>query len=357
MPRTSQSKPEFSTQAARFAAIRARDPRADGRFYYSVATTGVYCRPSCAARRALAQNVAFHETAAAAERAGFRPCKRCRPTEPSQDERHARLVQSLRARIEASEQPVVLEELAAGAGLSPFYLHRLFKKHVGMTPREYAAACRLQRVGDGLRAGATVTSAIHDAGYSSSSRFYEVGGSALGITPSDLRRGASGVELRATVRGCSLGYVLIAVTSRGVCAISFGEDAVSLLDELRERFPRATVHGSDARLEALADKVVVMVDSAGVATDLPLDLLGTAFQQRVWRALRDIPRGSTSTYAEVAARIGAPHAARAVGTACGKNPVAVAVPCHRVVRDDGSLGGYRWGLHRKKALLDRERTR
>jgi AraC family transcriptional regulator of adaptative response/methylated-DNA-[protein]-cysteine methyltransferase len=346
----------FSTDDARYQAIRQRDERAEGQFYYAVATTGVYCRPTCAARLASRANVSFHATPDQAERAGFRPCKRCRPREPSQIQRHLRLVEEARALLESAETAVRLSELAANAGLSPYHFHRLFRKHVGMTPREYGAACRLRRFGAALRERATVTAAIYEAGYSSSSRFYESGSGALGMSPSQLRRGAEGLQMRVIVRGCSLGQVLVAATERGVCAIFFGHDPGRLQQELRGRFPRALVHPSDQALEGLAASVVQLVDTAGLAADIPLDLVGTAFQQRVWRALRDIPRGGTTTYAELARRIGAPRAVRAVGTACGANPVAVAVPCHRVVRGDGGLGGYRWGLARKKALLERERS-
>jgi AraC family transcriptional regulator of adaptative response/methylated-DNA-[protein]-cysteine methyltransferase len=351
----------FATDEARYEAVRRRDPQAEGQFYYAVASTGVYCRPTCAARLALRANVTFHATAGDAEGAGFRPCKRCRPTGPSPAERQRAVVARARAALESAESgdsPVRLADLAAQAGLSPYHLHRLFRRHVGMTPREYAAAWRLRRFGDEVRAGATVTAALYQAGYSSSSRFYEGAGGALGMAPGALRRGGAGLEIRALVRPCALGRVLIATTARGVCAVSFGDDPAALERELRARFPRAAfIPGADAALERLATAVVALVDGAGVAGDIPLDLVGTAFQQRVWRALRDIPPGATTTYAELARRIGVPRAVRAVGTACGANPVAVAIPCHRVVRGDGALGGYRWGLARKKALLDRERGR
>jgi AraC family transcriptional regulator of adaptative response/methylated-DNA-[protein]-cysteine methyltransferase len=346
-----------SLDASRYEAVRTRDARAEGSFVYSVATTGVYCRPSCPARLALRENVQFHGTPDDAEQAGFRPCKRCRPRELPQFERHAQVIEATRKQLEASDVPLGLSALAASAGLSPHYLHRLFKKHVGMTPREYAAACRLRKASAELRSGSSVTAAIHEAGYSSSSRFYEAESGALGMSPSEVRRGAAGVEMRAVVATCSLGHVLVAATERGVCAIAFGDTPAALFAELHHRFPRAVVRSSDDALEALAAKVIAMIDAADVAATIPLDLMGTAFQLKVWRELRAIPRGETFTYAEVARRIGAPRAVRAVGSACGKNPVAVAVPCHRVVRDDGSLGGYRWGLERKKRLLDQERSR
>ena len=342
---------------ARYEAIRARDPRAEGQFFYSVATTGVYCRPTCAARLALRHNVRFHDTPEQAERAGFRPCKRCRPRELSQAQRHLRLVEQARALLESSEIPVRLSELAANAELSPYHFHRLFRRHVGMTPQQYGAACRLRRFGQAVREEATVTAAIYEAGYSSSSRFYEASSGALGMTPSALRRGGQGLQMRAAIRSCSLGLVLVAATDRGVCLVAFEDRRDVLERELRARFPRATVLPSDAGLDGLAAQMVKLIDGAGVAADIPLDLLGTAFQQKVWRALREVPRGTTVTYSELARRIGAPAAVRAVGTACGANPVAVAVPCHRALRGDGGLGGYRWGLQRKRALLDRERSK
>jgi AraC family transcriptional regulator of adaptative response/methylated-DNA-[protein]-cysteine methyltransferase len=347
----------YATDSARYAAIRARDASAEGHFFYSVATTGVYCRPSCAARPPLRQNVAFHGTSDEAEAAGFRPCKRCRPRELSQLDRHARVVAATCTLIESSGTRVGLKALAASAGLGPHHLHRLFKRHMGMTPRQYAATYRLQKVSDELRRGSTVTAAIGEAGYSSSSRFYEADSGALGVLPSNLRRGAKDIEIRATVRACSLGHILVAATSRGVCAISFGDEAAALFDDLNERFPRARVQPCDPALDAIAVRIVRMVDSSDFAKTIPLHLMGTAFQQRVWRALRAIPRGGTVTYAQIANTIGAPRAVRAVGSACGKNPVAGAIPCHRVVRSDGGLGGYRWGLDRKRALLDRERSK
>jgi AraC family transcriptional regulator of adaptative response/methylated-DNA-[protein]-cysteine methyltransferase len=347
----------FEDDRARLAAVRRRDPQADGQFFYAVTTTGVYCRPSCAARPARAENVQFYPTRQDAERAGFRACKRCKPERESATEDRDRMLAGVRARIEAAEAPVSLAELAEAAQLSPYHLHRMFKKHVGMTPREYAAAVRLQRVGSELRDGASVTQAIYGAGYSSSSRFYEAGSRALGVTPRALRKGGAGVEVRSLVRRSSLGKVLIAATRLGVCMITFGDTKAELDRVLKARFPRAELQPSDAELEALADRVVAMIDQSELASDLPLDLVGTAFQQRVWRALQEIPRGETRSYAQIAKRVGSPGAVRAVGTACGQNPVAVAVPCHRVVASDGKLGGYQWGPERKKALLARERSK
>jgi AraC family transcriptional regulator of adaptative response/methylated-DNA-[protein]-cysteine methyltransferase len=346
----------FATDTDRYQALADRDARAEGLFFYSVATTGVYCRPTCAARLPRRENVAFHRTPQEAERAGFRACKRCRPREAPLAERQGLLVAAARERLETADAPVPLADLAAAAGLSPFHFHRLFRQRVGMTPRQYAAASRLQRFGAAARSGATVTAALYEAGYSSSGRFYESSG-VLGMPPAKLGRGGEGIELRALVRPCSLGQALIAATARGICAVTLGDDGAALTADLRARFPRARVLPPDRALEALAEAVVALIDGAGVSAELPLDLVGTAFQQKVWRALRDIPPGSTTSYAELARRIGSPRAVRAVGTACGANPIAVAVPCHRVVRGDGALGGYRWGLARKKALLARERAK
>lgn len=347
----------FATEQQRYRALERRDPRADGQFFYSVSTTGVYCRPSCGARLALRKNVAFHSTPEDAERAGFRPCKRCKPRELSLAARHDALIADVRALLESSSADKSLAALAARTGLSPFYLQRLFKKRVGMSPREYAAAHRLTCLEDELRDGSSVTSALYEVGYSSSSRFYEAGSGALGMEPARLRQGGLGVTLRVVVRTCRLGHVLIASTERGVAAISFGAGERELTSELRERFPRAEFAPNDSALDALADRLVAMIDGAGIPDTVPLDLIGTAFQQRVWNALRKIPRGETRSYRQIAQAIGAPDAVRAVGTACGKNPVAVAVPCHRVVREGGALGGYRWGLERKQKLLAQERKK
>lgn len=339
---------------ARYDAVRRRDRSADGQFWYSVLTTGVYCRPSCAARLARRENVGFHASPEAAERAGYRACKRCRPRDESADAPALAVVEDARRALESADEAPRLGELAARAGLSPFYFHRLFRKHVGMTPRQYAAASKLDRASARLREGASVTTALHDAGYGSSGRFYEEGAAALGMKPSDVRRGGVGIVIRATVTRCSLGRLLVAATERGVCAVLFGDGDGALRSELAARFPSAAVEDGDADLAHLAARIANLVDDPTRPRDIPLDLVGTAFQLEVWRALREIPIGETATYAEIARRIGAPRAVRAVGAACGKNPVAVVVPCHRVLRGDGALGGYRWGVDRKRDLLARE---
>lgn len=338
----------------RWAAVVARDPQADGRFYYSVKTTGVYCRPSCASRRARPENVEFHATREDAERAGFRPCKRCKPGQPSQLEQHAATVARACRLIEVSEQAPSLEDLARKAGLSPFHFHRVFKAVTGLTPRAYAAAHRARRVREHLGRTATVTEAIYDAGYGSNGRFYEESSRVLGMTPTRYRAGGANTVIRFAVGQSSLGAILVAASERGICSILLGDDPDALLRDLQDRFPRAELIGGDAAFETLVARVVGLVESPGVGLDLPLDVRGTAFQQRVWEALRGIPAGSTASYGEVAARIGSPKSVRAVAQACAANPLAVAIPCHRVVRNDGGLAGYRWGVERKRTLLARE---
>jgi AraC family transcriptional regulator of adaptative response/methylated-DNA-[protein]-cysteine methyltransferase len=346
----------FATSAARWEALRRRDPAADEAFLYSVATTGVYCRPSCAARPARPENVAFHATCAEAERAGFRPCRRCRPDQPPRAVREAALVADACRAIEAAEEPPTLAALAASAALSPHHFHRLFRRIAGVTPKAYAAAHRQRRVQQELAAGSAVTAALYDAGFNSSGRFYEAADAMLGMTPSAFRAGGAGEAIRHAVGYSTLGLVLVAASARGICAIMLGDEADSLHADLRKRFPRATLEPADAGFSAWVEQVVALVDAphGQKSFALPLDIQGTAFQRRVWEALRAIPPGSTLSYAAVAAKIGAPGAVRAVASACGANKLAVAIPCHRVVASDGGLAGYRWGVARKRALLERE---
>jgi AraC family transcriptional regulator of adaptative response/methylated-DNA-[protein]-cysteine methyltransferase len=342
---------------ARWAAVRARDATADGRFYYSVKTTGVYCRPSCASRPARRENVAFHATTAAAERAGFRACKRCKPDQAPLADRQAAQVAALCRLIEASDQMPTLDELASHAGLSSFHTHRMFKAVTGVTPKAYAAAHRAGRVRGELRSRATVTEAIYGAGYNSSARFYETSTAMLGMTPTKFKAGGTGQDIRFAIGQSSLGSILVAATARGVCAILLGDDPEALVHDLERRFPRAHLIGADPAFEQLVAQVVGLVEQPGVGGALPLDIRGTAFQQRVWKALRQIPAGKTASYTDIARKIGSPRAVRAVAQACAANPLAVAIPCHRVVRTDGDLSGYRWGVERKRALLDREARR
>ena len=343
-------------QDPRWGAVVARDRHADGSFYYSVRTTGVYCRPSCASRRANPRNVSFHATREEAERAGFRPCRRCRPDRPAYENPHASAIAAICRSIEAADTPPSLDALAQQAGLSPHHFHRVFKAITGVTPREYAAAHRMKRVRDGLGRTDTITEAIYDAGYNSGGRFYSESNQVLGMRPADYRAGGRNAEIRFAVGECSLGSILVAQSTRGVCAILLGDDAEALVRDLQDRFPHAVLVGGDKAFEALVARVVGFVERPARGLDLPLDVRGTAFQQRVWRALARIPAGRTATYAEIARRIGAPTSARAVAGACGANPLAVAIPCHRVVRNDGSLSGYRWGVERKKMLLGREQA-
>jgi AraC family transcriptional regulator of adaptative response/methylated-DNA-[protein]-cysteine methyltransferase len=347
---------DYATDAARWEAVRRRDRAADGAFYYSVRTTGVYCRPSCAARLARRENVAFHANPAAAEKAGFRPCKRCRPNEAGLAERQAEAVAKACRLIERSEEMPGLAALAKTAGMSRFHFHRVFRAVTGVTPKAYADAHRAQRVRDALASSGSVTEAIYGAGFNSSGRFYAASSDMLGMTPREFRAGGSGAEIRFAVGQCSLGAILVGATQKGICAISFGNDPDALVRDLEDRFPKARLIGGDAAFEELVARVVGFVEAPAQAFDLPLDVRGTAFQQRVWQALRKIPAGATATYTDIAKRIGRPKAVRAVAAACAGNPVAVAIPCHRVVRLDGDLAGYRWGVARKRALLAKEKA-
>lgn len=348
---------EATRRDPRWQKVQARDQTADGQFYYSVRTTGVYCRPSCAARPARPENVAFHATAAVAEQAGFRACKRCKPNQASPAVDHSARVTLACRLIEQDEQVPTLDVLAAKVGLSAFHFQRVFKAATGLTPRQYAVAHRSQRVRASLQRSNTVTDAIFDAGFGSSSRFYENADQLLGMSPTHFREGGADREIRFAVGQCSLGAVLVASSPVGVCAILLGDDPDALLRDLQDRFPKATLIGGDAAFETLVAQVVGLIEAPGRrALDLPLDVRGTAFQQRVWQALRDIPAGETASYGDVARRIGAPTSMRAVAQACGANALAVAIPCHRVVRSDGGLSGYRWGVERKRELLAREAT-
>lgn len=344
----------FASDDDRWATIVRRDPAGDGVFYYSVRSTGVYCRPSCAARLPRRENVRFHPTAADAEQAGFRPCRRCRPNEAPLGARHASDIAKVCRLIEQADQMPTLEALAAAAGMSRFHFHRLFKALTGLTPRAYAVAHRARRVRHELTQSATVTDAIYSAGFNSNGRFYATSSKLLGMTPSDFRAGGAGTVIRFAVGECSLGSILVAASGKGICAILLGTNPEALTRELEDRFPKATLTAGDADFDRWVASVIGFVEAPRLGLQLPLDVRGTAFQQRVWQALSQIPVGSTATYGDVARQIGAPGAARAVAHACAANALAVAIPCHRVVRNDGALSGYRWGVERKRALLDRE---
>lgn len=347
---------QFTTDATRWDAVKNRAASADNHFWYSVVTTGVYCRPSCTSRQPLRENVAFYETRDAARGAGYRPCKRCRPDDEHQDTQRRKLVENACRRIETADRPPKLDDLAGEAGLSPQYFHRVFKKIVGVTPHQYAIATRSERFGAAIRAGASVTDAIYQAGFGASSRFYEAAPSRLGMTASTLKRGGQDLRIRFELAQSWLGKVLIAATEAGVCAILFGETKRALLDDLRVRFPNATLEPSEPGSDFAhwINEALAQVETPAGFSELPLDVRGTAFQERVWRALRAIPAGTTSSYADVAKAIGQPKATRAVAQACAANPAAVVIPCHRVVRADGGLSGYRWGETRKRKLLEAE---
>lgn len=342
------------TRDPRWAALIARDDAADGTFYYSVKTTGVYCRPSCAARQPRPENVAFHATRADAERAGFRPCRRCKPDQASLTERHAATIARACRLIETSDDAPDLATLAANAGMSPFHFHRVFKSITGVTPKAYAKAQRARRVRQQLGTSPSVTAAIYDAGYNSNGRFYAESEQVLGMKPAQFRAGGADAAIRFAVGECSLGSILVAASDRGVCAIQIGDDAGQLVRDVQDQFPNAQLIGGDADFERLVAQVVGFIEAPTLGLNLPLDIRGTAFQQRVWQALREIPVGATVSYGDIARRIGAPKAVRAVAQACAANKLAVAIPCHRVVRNDGALSGYRWGIERKRALLARE---
>lgn len=344
----------FTVTDSEFDAICARDPALDGQFFYAVRTTGVYCRPSCAARPALRQNLSIHPSCAAAEAAGFRPCKRCRPNEPSLAFRHDQAVERACRMIEAADTLPTLVALAAAAGLSPYHFHRVFRAVTGITPKAYASAQQATRMTEELQRANSVTEAIYSAGFNASSRFYAQVDARLGMTPTAFRKGGAGASIQFAVGACTLGHVLAASTVRGICAILLGADPAALLRDLQDRFPHAEITGGDPVFEQTIGQVIALVESPGRRHDLPLDIGGTAFQQRVWEALRKVPSGQTVSYAEIARAIGRPTASRAVAQACGANPIAVAIPCHRVVRTGGALSGYRWGIERKAALLERE---
>jgi AraC family transcriptional regulator, regulatory protein of adaptative response / methylated-DNA-[protein]-cysteine methyltransferase len=338
----------------RWKKLLVRDPASDGKFFYGVRTTGVYCRPSCASRLPRPENVVFYPNIESARRAGFRACKRCKPDQPIRGAPHAeRIARACRVIENASRVPK-LGELAAAVGLSPYHFHRTFRAVTGLTPRKYALAHRAKRVRTQLERGRSVTDAIYDAGYGSSGRFYEKSDEVLGMSPSTFRTGGRNNDIRFAIGECSLGSILVAQSARGICAISLGDDPEALIQDLQDRFPKANLIGGDQDFEKLVARVVGLVEAPALGFDLPLDVRGTAFQQRVWQALRKIRPGETASYRDIAAQIGSPKAVRAVAQACAANALAVAIPCHRVVRNDGALSGYRWGVARKVTLLQRE---
>ncbi|WP_268796477.1 bifunctional DNA-binding transcriptional regulator/O6-methylguanine-DNA methyltransferase Ada [Pseudomonas huanghezhanensis] len=341
-------------QDPRWAAVMARDASAQGQFVYAVRTTGIYCPPGSRARLPRPENVEFFDSASQAQAAGYRPSKRALGQQTELAEQHARLVAQACRQIANAEQLPSLHQLAEHAGLSPWHFHRIFKQLTGLTPKHYAAAHRGQKMRQKLGDEVSITDALYDAGFNSNSRFYEASDKLLGMKPTDYRKGGTDHEIRFAVGECSLGAILVAQSARGICAILLGDDPQQLVRNLQDTFHSATLVGCDARFEQWVATVVGFVEAPGVGLDLPLDIRGTAFQQRVWQALAQIPAGSTASYAEIAQLIGAPKSFRAVAQACGANTLAVAIPCHRVVRSDGALSGYRWGVERKQVLLERE---
>ena len=338
-------------------AVVARNAKHDGEFVFAVATTGVYCRPSCAARHPRRENVSFFPSPEQAERAGFRACLRCRPKAASGHPSLEGAKKICRYIEQHLDEPITLERLGKAFSQSPFHLQRQFKAVLGITPREYVDSCRLRQLKRSLQAGDNVTRAMYDAGYGSSSRLYEKTSSQLGMTPDKYRRGAIAAKVCYACTDSPLGRMLIAATDRGICSIQFGRSDGELLEGLKREFPFAARKPDEGALQTLIGAVLAKMSGAELDTALPLDIRSTAFQRRVWTYLQSIPFGATKSYIQVAKGIGQPTASRAVARACAANPVAVAIPCHRVVRENGSISGYRWGVERKKALLQMEQGR
>lgn len=335
--------------------VRERDESARDHFLYAVRTTGIYCRPGCSSRLPKRENVAFFESPQDARLAGYRACKRCRPDSERTDDPVTDAVVRACRLLESPDAPTN-EKLAETVGYSPAHFQREFKRIVGVTPKSYETQVKTKQIGDSLTRGETVTNSVYAAGYGSSSRFYENASESLGMRPNQFRNGARGIEIRFASASSSLGVVLMAVTDLGICSIEIGDDIETLTQQLHNRFSAAEIIAADAELSEIVEQVIAFVERPSGLFPVPLDIQGTAFQRRVWEALQQIPAGTTTTYSRLARLIGKPTAARAVATACAANSLAVAVPCHRVVRTDGSLSGYRWGVERKQTLLDREKS-
>ena len=338
-------------------AVLSRDRQSDGSFVYAVLSTGIYCRPSCPSRRPRREQVVFFSQPEAAEQAGFRQCRRCRPRGIDTAEEQQVLVERARRYIEAHlEEAVTLAALSAEVGMSPHHLQRLFKRVIGVSPRQYVDACRLDRFKTQIKGGAPVTRALYEVGYSSSSRLYERTDAQLGMTPTTYRKGGKDMNISYTIVDCPLGRLLVAATARGVCAVSLGDADAPLEAALRGEYPAAKIERDERGLGEWVEAILRYLAGQQPQLDLPLDVQATAFQWQVWQALRAIPVGQTRSYSAVAQALGQPTAARAVARACATNPVSLVIPCHRVVREDGDLGGYRWGLERKRALLAQEKA-
>lgn len=344
----------YLTDESRWEAVRTRDREADGHFVYAVRTTGVYCRPSSSARLPRRENVQFFNTPQEAEAAGFRPSRRSSADRSAAAVQRSALVARACRWIETAESEPGLAALAKQVGISAYHFHRLFKAETGLSPKAYASAYRAERLRKQLAEAPTITQAIYEAGFNSNSRFYAASDCLLGMKPKDYKAGGVNNDICFAVGQCSLGAILVARSQRGICAIWLGDDPDKLVRDLQDRFPLAQMRGDDSDFSSWVAQVIGYVEAPAVGLNLPLDIRGTAFQQRVWQALKDIPLGATTSYAQIAERIGAPTAVRAVAQACGANQLAVAIPCHRVVRQDGDLSGYRWGVDRKRKLLHRE---
>ena len=353
LPSTSRKRQDED----RWAAVIARDAARDGEFVFAVKTTGVYCRPSCPSRRPNRENVEFFELNSQAEQANYRACHRCKPNEISVQQKNALAVETACRLMQDSPKMPGLAELAQAAGISQFHFHRIFKLQTGMTPKQYASSLQNERVRKNLRSEDSVTAAIYEAGFEAPGRFYERAAQVLGMSPSDYRQGGRDQSIWYSFADTPLGPVLIAGTAKGICAIRFGKKEKEMAAELQTLFPKALLIRAGNQMAGIVSRAVAYIEQPEGLFELPLDIQGTAFQHQVWNALKEIPFGQTATYSAIAGKIGKPTATRAVANACGANPVAVAVPCHRVVRTDGGFGGYRWGIRRKKKLLKREGVR
>jgi AraC family transcriptional regulator of adaptative response/methylated-DNA-[protein]-cysteine methyltransferase len=344
----------FTTESSHWQAVNQRNPDSDGMFVYGVVTTGIYCRPVCPSRMPKRENVRFFDTHQMAEEAGFRPCKRCTPQNKTAPNTALDAVTKACKIIDTSEKAPTLNQLAVEVGLSPYYFHRLFKRTIGITPKQYAMEKRKERMRTNLHQDPSVTDAIYNAGYESGSRFYEKASTSLGMKPSEFQKGGEGLSIRYSLVQSYLGWVLVAVTDRGVCQIDIDDSPEILKMRLGNNFPNARLQVEESKLSKMIEQTLAFLEVPKQNFTVPLDIQGTAFQQRVWNALQDIQPGTTASYGDIAKKIGNPKGARAVAQACASNNIAVVIPCHRVVRKNGDLGGYRWGIERKQKILKHE---